>query len=140
MLKINEKISISEQYITINYVRSRGPGGQNVNKVNTRAQLSFDLGNCPELSAAVKKRLQKLAGSRVTIDNRLIIQSDCYRLQNRNRRECLDRLRKLISKALIVPKKRRPTQPTQASKRKRLADKKHHSGIKSLRSRVTSED
>ncbi len=140
MVKINEKITISEQYITISYVRSRGPGGQNVNKVNTRAQLSFDLGNCPELSLTVKKRLQKLAGSRVTVDNRLIIQSDCYRLQNRNRQECLDRLRKLISKALIVPKQRRPTQPTRASKRKRLADKKHRSSIKSLRGRVTSED
>ncbi|MBN2376906.1 MAG: aminoacyl-tRNA hydrolase [Sedimentisphaerales bacterium] len=140
MLKINEKISISEQYITINYVRSRGPGGQNVNKVNTRAQLSFDLENCPELNTAVKKRLKKLPGSKVTDDNRLIIQSDCYRLQNRNRQECLDRLRKFISKALVVPKKRRPTKPTQASKHKRLADKKHRSSIKSLRSKVTPQE
>lgn len=140
MLKINEKISISEQYITINYVRSRGPGGQNVNKVNTRAQLSFDLENCPELSAAVKKRLIKLAGSRVCGDGRLLIQSDCYRLQSRNRQECLDRLRKLISKALVAPKQRRATQPSWASKRKRLADKKHRSGIKSLRSRVAPEE
>ncbi len=139
MLQVNDTIRIDERYIAISYVRSRGPGGQNVNKLNTRAQLVFDLKECTDLTSAVKERLKQLAGRRMTADGRLILQSDRYRHQGRNRQECLDRLRRLIRKALQPPKRRIPTKPSRAAKEKRLADKKHRSKVKNLRGRVSHE-
>lgn len=136
MLKINDTITISPDHIHITFVRSRGPGGQNVNKVNTRAQLTFDLDECPALTNPVKKRLRLLAGRRLTNQGRLIIRSDRFREQGRNRHECLDRLRRLIAQALIPPKKRVPTKPTPASKRRRLADKHQRSLLKNQRGKV----
>ena len=133
MLQINDRITISAQYIHVAYVRSSGPGGQNVNKVSTRAQLRFDLADYPDLTAAVKKRLAVLAGRRLTKEHTLVLESDRFRDQLRNRRECLDRLRRLILQALITPKKRRATKPTLASKRRRLAEKRRRSETKSLR-------
>lgn len=139
MLTINDNITIDSRYLQINFVRSRGPGGQNVNKVNTRAQLTFDLNRCSDIGLAAKTRLARLAGRRLTADGKIIIQSDRFREQSRNRQECLDRLRRLIQKALTPPKKRRPTKPTAASKRKRRYDKIHRSKIKSLRRKVEQE-
>ena len=140
MLRINDQINIDDEYLRVTFVRSRGPGGQNVNKVNTRAQLVFDLEACPVLGPAVKKRLARLAGRRLTDKGTLIIHSDRFRRQNRNRTECLDRLRLLIKKALVTPKKRRPTPPTAAAQRQRLDDKRRRSRIKSLRRRISLED
>ena len=141
MLQINDKIAIEDDYIRLTYVRSAGPGGQNVNKLNTKAQLVFNLCACPTLTASVKKRLARLAGKRMTNAGILIIKSDRFRHQQRNRQECLNRLRLLIRKALITPKKRRPTTPTPASKRRRRAEKQRRSQTKSLRTRVNlSED
>jgi len=140
MLRINDTINIDSEHIRISYVRSRGPGGQNVNKVNTQAQLCFDLKACQGLKPSVKKRLIALAGRRMTNQGTLILRSDRFREQKRNRRECLRRLRQLIEKALICPKKRRDTKPTAASKRKRLADKRRRSLTKSLRGKVSAED
>ena len=139
MLKVDDTIRIDGRYIAMTYVRSRGPGGQNVNKLNTRAQLVFDLKGCTDLGSAVKERLQVLAGRRMTADGRMIMQSDRYRHQGRNRQECLDRLRRLIRKALQPPKPRIPTKPSRAAKEKRLADKKHRSKVKNLRGRVSHE-
>ena len=136
MLSINDKITIPAEYINIRYIRSRGPGGQNVNKVNTRAQLTFDLKNCELIPSAAKKRLVVLAGRRVTNAGTLIIESDRFRQQRQNRNETLLRLRRLIREALITPKKRRPTKPTTTSIMKRRADKIHRSKIKSLRQKV----
>lgn len=140
MLPINDKIIIADKHLRVSFVRSRGPGGQNVNKVNTRCQLTFDLLGCQVLDSAVKKRLALLAGRRLTDKGTLIIQSDRFRQQNRNRQQCLDRLRLLIQKALIPPKKRRPTKPTAASKRKRLEDKRRRSRQKSLRGKISLEE
>jgi ribosome-associated protein len=140
MLSVNDQININERFIEIRYVRSRGPGGQNVNKLNTRAQLIFALRECTDLSSAVKSRLKKLAGRRMTTDGRMILQSDRYRHQGRNRQECLDRLRRLIRKVLTPPKPRIPTKPSRAAKEKRLSDKKYRSKVKNLRGRVTREE
>ena len=140
MLQINEKITISREYIKINFIRSRGPGGQNVNKVNTRAQLTFDMKCCLEIPAAAKKRLAVLAGRRLTNQDTIIIESDRFRRQKDNRREVLYRLRRLIRQALVRPKPRRPTQPTTASKRKKQEDKQHRSRIKSWRKSVMFDD
>ena len=140
MLKVNDNIHIDERFIEIRYVRSRGPGGQNVNKLNTRAQLIFHLNDCTDLAPAVKQRLQKLAGRRMTTDGRMIMQSDRYREQGRNRQECLDRLRRLILKALTPPKPRIPTKPSRAAKEKRLSDKKRRGQVKSYRRKVSLEE
>jgi len=140
MLKVNDHIQIDGRFITITYVRSRGPGGQNVNKLNTRAQLIFRLKDCTDLSAAVKQRLQDLAGRRMTADGRMILHSDRYRNQGRNRQECLDRLRRLILKALKPPKRRIPTKPSRAAKEKRLSDKKHRGQVKMLRQKVQRDE
>jgi len=140
MLTINDKITIDSRYLRICFVRSGGPGGQNVNKVNTRAQLIFDLNHCPEIGPTIKGRLAQSAGRRLSTQGKIIIQSDRFREQNRNRQECLSRLRQLILKALIVPKKRRPTGPTAAAKRKRLTDKKYRSNVKVWRGKVSLDD
>jgi len=140
MLLINENIQIDDQYLKVSYVRSRGPGGQNVNKVNTCCQLSFDLKNCPVLTAAVKNRCVRLAGRRMTNQGVLIIQSDRFRRQIRNRTDCFERLGRLIGKALIPPVPRRPTKPSAASKRKRLEDKRRRSKTKNLRQKVSPDE
>jgi len=133
MLQINDKISIEDKLLQIKFVRSSGPGGQNVNKVNTCAQLSFDLKHCEVLAPSVKNRLKRLAGARLTSQEVIQIESDRYREQSRNRQACLDRLRELIQKALIRPKKRIATKPTKASRQRRLDSKKQRSRVKSLR-------
>ena len=140
MLPINDQITISPRFLRLKYVRSRGPGGQNVNKLSTRAQLTFNLAACPDLSDPVKARLARLAGRRLTSRGTLILESDRFRHQIRNRRECLARLRRLILQALPAPKQRRPTKPTRASKEKRLADKQRRAQLKSLRRTVTLDD
>ena len=137
MLEINTRITIPTACIHVTFVRSRGPGGQNVNKVNTQAQLAFDLDACPVLSTAVKKRLRVLAGRRLTAQGQLLIKSDRFREQKRNRQECLDRLRRMIQKALIAPTRRIPTKPTAASQRRRRAEKHRRSLIKTQRTKVT---
>jgi len=140
MLQINDKITISADHIKIRYIRSRGPGGQNVNKVSTRAQLMFDLKNCDVIPDAARKRLAKSAGRRLTEQGILIMESDRFRHQGRNRQETLNRLAQLIRKALVAPKVRRATKPTASARRRRLADKKHRGKIKSLRQEVTSDE
>lgn len=135
MLQINDTISIEDKFIQIKFVRSSGPGGQNVNKVNTCAQLRFDLKHCEVLAPSVKNRLKRLAGARLTSQEVIQIESDRYREQSRNRQDCLDRLRELIQKALIRPKKRIATKPTKASRQRRLDAKKQRSRVKSLRGR-----
>ena len=133
MLKVNETFSIPSRYITLRYVRSSGPGGQNVNKVSTRAQLTFDLQGCGEIFPAAKRRLQDLAGRRLNQNGQLLLESDRFREQNKNRQEVLARLVGLIRQALIRPKVRRATKPTLGSKRKTKAAKQQRSQQKSLR-------
>lgn len=135
MIRITDTISIDEREIEESFIRSSGPGGQNVNKLSTAVQLRFDVRRSPSLPNAVSVRLQKLAGSRLTKDGVLVLTAQRYRTQERNRQDALDRLSELVREAAMPPKPRRPTRPTMASKRERLETKKRRSGVKNLRQR-----
>jgi len=133
MLRINSTVSIRSNEITFDFIRSSGPGGQNVNKVATAVQLRFDMRNSPSISEAVKARLRKIAGKRVSIQGILILDARRHRSQSKNREDALNRLKELIIRSLAEPKPRRKTKPTLASKEKRLRDKKARSRIKESR-------
>ena len=134
MITINDKISILDWEITEQFVRASGPGGQNVNKVSPKVSLRFEADRSPNLSAAVKARLKKIAGTKWTTDGAIILQCDETRSQIRNREIAQDRLKDLIKKALVVPKRRRPTKPSRGAIERRLKSKKIRAEVKSLRS------
>src|SRR5690349_10708737 len=121
--------------ISITFVRGAGPGGQNVNKLATTAQLRFDLDGS-DLGAAVKARLRALAGRKVTDDGTLLIIARNHRTQEGNRREAIARLEALIAEARIEPRVRRATKPTRASQKRRLETKARTQQVKRLRSAV----
>ena len=133
MIQITPDIAISESEIQEEFIRSSGPGGQNVNKVATAVQLRFDVALSPSLPEDVKKRLWKLAGTRVTADGMLIIEAKRYRTQSQNRDDAMDRLVALIKRAAKPPKQRVKTKPTRASKERRLEAKRQRSNIKRSR-------
>jgi ribosome-associated protein len=136
MIRIDDRLSIDETEIEESFVRSSGPGGQNVNKLSTAVQLRFDVRRSPSLPNDVAIRLMKLAGKRITKDGVLVLIAQNHRTQERNRAEAMDRLIALIREAAVPPVPRRATKPTRASKKERLDKKKRRSGIKSLRGRV----
>jgi ribosome-associated protein len=139
-LPISGEISLADDDLTWSFVRASGPGGQNVNKVASAVQLRFDLAGTRSLEPAVKARLQALAGRRVTADGSLIITARTQRTQEGNRREALQRLRELVLRALVVPKVRRATRPTRASRERRLEGKTRRHATKRLRGKVGWED
>jgi ribosome-associated protein len=138
MIQITEKTLINESEIKEEFIRSSGPGGQNVNKVATAVQLRFDAANSPSLPLDVRDRLLRIAGKRATEEGVLIIEARRHRSQEKNRKDALDRLIKLIARATQKPKVRRKTKPTYESKRRRLESKRRRSRIKKLR-RVSLE-
>lgn len=136
MIEITDDISIDEQELQWEFIRSSGPGGQNVNKVSTAVQLRFDVKHSPAVPDDVKKRLIRLAGRRMTREGELIIEARQYRYQERNRQDALKRLIELIWKAAQKPKIRLKTKPTLSSRVKRLEAKRSRGEKKRLRQRV----
>ncbi|MFC1930306.1 alternative ribosome rescue aminoacyl-tRNA hydrolase ArfB [Chloroflexota bacterium] len=134
MIRINRFIAIDEKEIHQEFIRSPGPGGQNVNKVATAVQLRFDAANSPSLPDEVRRRLFSLERKRITLEGILIIEARRYRTQGANRQDAVDRLVELIRKAAEKPRIRRKTRPTLASKERRLEGKKRRSDTKRLRS------
>jgi ribosome-associated protein len=126
--------------LTESFVRSSGPGGQNVNKVSTGVQLRFDAANARGLSEAVKARLMKLAGQRATRDGSILIEASQYRTQERNRADARERLVALVAKAAEPPPPpRRKTKPTKGSVERRLKSKAGRSQVKKMRSRIDTD-
>ena len=140
MLVITSKLAIEEDELEESFVRSSGPGGQNVNKVATAVQLRFDLANNPSLRQEVKARLEKLAGRRLTSDGILVIEARRFRTRERNRQDARERLAELIRQALVPPKPRKKTRPSRRAKQNRLDDKKRRAQRKEGRRKPTRDD
>ncbi|NQT24534.1 aminoacyl-tRNA hydrolase [candidate division KSB1 bacterium] len=140
MINITPTISIHESELQLEFIRSSGPGGQNVNKVATAVQLRFNILHSENLPVELKGRLIQLAGSRLTKDGYILIKAHRHRSQEQNRQDAIDRLVSLIQKASHKPKHRIPTRPTRSSKEKRLEQKQRRSHIKKLRSALIHHD
>jgi len=138
-LRITHDITIGDDEIRLEFVRSSGPGGQNVNKVATAAQLRFDVATSPSLPEDVKRRLARVAGNRINTQGVLVIDARRFRSQTRNRKDAEKRLAEWIRRAAAGPKRRRKTKPTAASKRRRLEQKRRRSETKRLRRDVPPE-
>ena len=136
MVEVTPSLTIDENEIEISFIQASGPGGQNVNKVATAAQLRYDVAGSPSLPEDVRRRLLRLASQRITKEGVLVIDAREFRTQERNRRAAIERLVDLVRRAAVRPKRRRRTRPSIKSRRRRLESKRHRGQIKRLRKRV----
>jgi len=139
MLRIARDIVLDENDLDISFVRASGPGGQNVNKLSTAAQLRYDIARA-NLAPDVRERFERIAGQRLTKDGVVVIHAQRFRTQERNRQDAIDRLVAMLREASIRPTLRRATRPTFASKQRRLEGKKRRADIKAGRGGRRFED
>ena len=139
-LPITANLALDPAELTISFIRASGPGGQNVNKVSSAAQLRFDLDGSPSLPEPVKARARRLAGTRLTTEGEIVLTADRFRVQTQNRDDAIARLVALLAEAAVPPKPRRATKPTFASKVKRLETKTKRGSVKRLRGAKPSLD
>lgn len=140
MIRVSESVTLSDDEIEEDFIRSSGPGGQHVNKTSTGVQLRFDVANSPSLTGEIKRRLSGIAGSRLTNEGILVITATNKRSQSANRKEALDRLLTLIRAAEKRPKKRRKTRPSMGAKVRRMDAKQRRGNLKRSRGRVQGTD
>jgi ribosome-associated protein len=138
-MRITPTISIPDSEISLAFVRSSGPGGQNVNKLSSAVELRFDARNSPSLPPDVRQRLLALAGSRATSEGVIVLDARRHRTQPRNRADAMERLADLIRRAAVRPRRRKPTRPTPGSRQRRLESKKRHGETKKSRSNRTDD-
>ena len=135
MIEVTDGLSIDEDELEIRHARASGPGGQHINKTSTAIELRFDVRGSPSLPEAVRQRLERLAGSRLTLDGVLVLFAQNHRSQELNRQAAIERLVVLVRRATETPKPRKATKPTYASKLRRLHGKASRSGVKARRAK-----